>query len=432
MVAIPNNFTITKIQDMVDCISNIKQFREVRYVYEAEAVLFYYLSNYKKLTNGSSMTDSETIMVFDMGGATINATVLTVDKVSVDGRSKFNIDFLGKIGYGIGGDTIDYCIIKFLLSFTKEFPDFKSISIENSRAKLASLALELKIEIIKNYNKSSEYLILATVLQRSIKNHLGVEVKIVPEISDMYNYFLKQSGSYKLFEHALFKENIYSNVMDAVFEAVNLSEVASVDKIIFSGRSTAFPRIKETVESQLGLMIGKPIRVTLNLEESKEAVALGACWYGINKNSVRLNNLKTNASFGFKRTQSADRTDVKFHELVEMGRSFDTSNDGIDSYQGSEDIQDDFAFDGGKVNFYQVMGQDSDAILSNDQRHKFSKIASIKPSQITNKVAMKVNENDEVDCAVVLQSNRTILEKGVVADQEIDDANAEHYTWAVR
>ena len=43
-------------------------------------------------------------------------------------------------------------------------------------------------------------------------------------------------------------------------------------------------------------------------------------------------------------------------KLVEMGCNFDTGNDGIDSFQGVHEIEDDFASDGNKVNFYQVMG----------------------------------------------------------------------------
>jgi hypothetical protein len=67
VVAIPNNFTTSKIQDMVDCIANLNQFKEIRYVYEAEAVLFYYLSNYSQFSGGEASSDSETILVFDMG-----------------------------------------------------------------------------------------------------------------------------------------------------------------------------------------------------------------------------------------------------------------------------------------------------------------------------------------------------------------------------
>jgi len=432
VVAIPNNFTTSKIQDMVDCIGKLNQFKEIRYVYEAEAVLFYYLSNYSQFSGGEASSDSETILVFDMGGATINATIVTANKTLINGRPKYEIDFLGKIGYGIGGDTIDYCITKFILSCADEFPALAGIDIFDKKVELAELAFQIKKEIIANYYSSNNYLITAYALEDYINKSLGVPISISEETSEMYKHFLKISGRCKLFEHPLFIKTIYNNVKDAVNEVVELSDSTHIDKIIFSGRSTSFPLVKETVEKQLNAKKSETKSIALNLEESKMAVAKGACWYGINKNSVRLNNLKTNAAFGFKKTQSADKTDVRFYELVEMGCNFDTRNDGIDSFQGVEEIKDDFAFDGAKVNFYQVMGKNADKILSEGQKHKFSKIATINLDQVTSKVAMKVNENDEVECAVILQSNRPLKERGVVADQEIDEANEEHYTWIVK
>jgi molecular chaperone DnaK (HSP70) len=432
VVAIPNNFTTSKIQDMVDCIGNFNQFKEIRYVYEAEAVLFYYLSNYGRLNESEDTLDSETILVFDMGGATINATVVTANKTLVNERPKYDIDFLGKIGYGIGGDTIDYCICKFILSCTDEFPQMKGVHIVENQTQLSALASYFKLEIFRNYNHNYDYLITRENLQTCINHYLNISISISDEQSEMYSHFLKVNGKFKLFSHPFFQKIIYDNITDAVKEVVELSETNNIDKVIFSGRTTQFPFIKETVENILKEMKIDAKRINLNREELKTAVAHGACWYGINKNSVRLNNLKTNAAFGFKKTLSTDKTDVKFYELVEMGCTFDTFNDGIDSFEGSENITDDFAFDGGKVNFYQIMGKDANKILSEGQKHKFSKITSINLPQITSRVGMKVNENDEVECAVKLESNRVINEKGFVSDQEIGDANEEHYTWIVK
>ena len=432
VVAIPNNFTITKIQDMVDCIDNLNQFKEIRYVYEAEAVLFYYLSNFSELSKGETPSNSETLLVFDMGGATINATVVTTNKTLVNERPKYDIDFLGKIGFGIGGDTIDYCISRFILSFSDEFPMLSSIHILENKIPLALLAFKIKMEIIANYYTDKDYLITAYNLEKFINEELGTTITIDQDTSEMYSYFKKESGKFRLFDHPLFVKIIYDNVKDAIHEVIRLSGTPQINKVIFSGRSTSFPLIKETVEKQLKTYESKPRIIALSLEESKTAVAKGACWYGINKNSVRLNNLKTNASFGFKKTLSADKMDVKYFELVEMGCTFDTHQEGIDAFHGVKNITDDFAFDGNKVHFYQVMGKDADKILSEGQKHKFSKIASVNLDQVTSKVAMKVNENDEVECAVVLQSNRKIIEMGVVSDQEIDEANEEHYTWTVK
>jgi molecular chaperone DnaK (HSP70) len=431
VVAIPNNFTASKIRDMIYCIAGLNQFKEIRYVYEAEAVLFYYLSNYSKFNSGKNTFGSETVLVFDMGGATINATIVKTSKTYIDGHLKYDIDILGKIGYGIGGDTIDYCIIKFILSFAKEYPQLKEVDMFDQKQKieLTNMALNIKKEIIRNYYETANnYLITVNSLESDIRKALGISLTI-EEDSNMYKHFMESGkGKYGLFGHKLFVKQIYKNIQDAVHEVLALSENIPVDRIIFSGRSTAFPLVKETVEQEL-----KPNNesIAFELEELKTAVAQGACWYGINKSSVRLNNLKTNASFGFTKTLSADRQDVKYHELIEAGHSYSMVNNSRVA-QGTETISDDFAFDGNKVNFYQVMGKDADKILSQNQKHKFSKVATVSLDQTTSQIGMQVGENDTVDCIVKLRTNRRLEEKGMVVDQDITDANEEHYTWSVK
>jgi hypothetical protein len=187
--------------------------------------------------------------------------------------------------------------------------------------------------------------------------------------------------------------------------------------------------IKETVKKQLGKNITS---IDFGFDELKTAVAKGACWYGTHINAVQLHNLKTTASFGFRRTLTANGTNIKFHSLIAMGQDFDAANDGISYFQNVETITDTFNFDSNKVNFYQIMGKDADGILSQDQKHKYSKIATIRIDQPTAEIAMQVSENDEIDCHVRLQNNRILTEKGAVADQEIDEANVEHYTWIVK
>ncbi len=424
VVAIPNNFTNRKIQDMLDCIINLRQFKEIRCIYEAEAVLFYYLSDYKRLNNSKDRLEEETILVFDMGGATINATIVKV--MLSPNSSKYQIDLLGKIGYGIGGDTIDYCIIKFLLSRTLEFPELKSIGLEENKIQLAKLALEIKMELCANY-KDKDFLILAINLERAINANLGLSIKI-EENSKTYRYFKRgENGRFKIFDHDIFIDIIYNNIEDSVKEVVDLSGNTQINKVIFSGRSTFFPLVKETVEDQLKVKKGTFKKIEFTLDESKFAVAEGACWYGVNKNAIYLNNFKTNAAFGFKKTLG-DKTDVKFYELVKMGSDFNTLVEG----KGTIKLQDEFEFDGNSVNFYQVMGKDSAKIFSEDQKHKYSKVASIVLPQATSEIGMKINENDDVECVVRLINSDLLTEKGEIADQEINEENEEHYTWIVK
>lgn len=432
VIAIPNNFTISKIQDMVDCLGKLNKFREIRYVYEAEAVLFYYLSNFSRLSPGEEVPDSENVLVFDMGGATINATVVTATRTQENGLLKYDINFSAKIGYGIGGDSIDYCLVKYIIGSTYEFPEFAKFNLVDHQAELTKLAFDLKMDIIEGHKKRADFLMTADNLSRRINNALGTNIRIDPDTSDMYKFFQNERGHYKFLERSLLRHLVYNNIIDAVQEVLQLSGNTRIDKIIFSGRSTAFPLIKESVIYEVNKNGGTAKPVILDVQESKTAVALGACWYGINRNSVRLNNLKTNAAFGFRKTMSADKTDVQFHELISMGKAFHTAQDGIDSFTGSEKITDNFAFDGGKVAFFQIMGKDAEKILAEEQKHKFSKIAYIQLPKLTSEVGMKVDENDQVECAVILESGQRLSETGVVSDQDIGDANEEHYTWTVK
>lgn len=433
VIAIPNNFTLSKIQSVIECAQSLDQFKEIRYVYEAEAVLFYYLSNYRKFNPGpgeAESFDEETVMVFDMGGATINTTIVNAAKIEEEGGSVYSIDFLSKIGYGIGGDTIDYCIVKFLLGFSDEIPEFKAINEVAQKAALLSLAFDIKKAIVENFPKKYNYLITHYHLQSSINNHLNLSISI-DEVGNFYSHFKKDSrGDFPLFTSPLFLKYIYGNVSDAVKEVLELSGKV-VNKVIFSGRSSFFPFIKDAVRKQFEVRKKFPAFIDLSFDESKTAVAQGACWYGINKSAIRLNNLKTNASFGVLKTLSADTSDVLFIELAPMGSVFDIYSDDIGKFRGLHTMHDVFSFDGAKANFYQIMGKDAQRILAENQKHKFSKIASIQLPLAATQVAITVGEDDTVECRVELVSQEVRKANGVVSDQDIEDANEEHYTWAV-
>jgi hypothetical protein len=261
---------------------------------------------------------------------------------------------------------------------------------------------------------------------------------IIEYTCNVYKHFLKKS-EYSLFAQDNFRDIIYKNVEEAVKEVIELAGVSIVNKVILSGRSTAFPLIKEKTISKLESILNlKKIDnkniIDFGLVGSKTAVAKGACWYGINNNAVRLHHKKTTASFGYRKTLDTNKTNVEFESLIYMGQNFNKTDNGISFCEEKRPIMaDTFNFDGNKVNFYQIMGKDANTILSEDQKHKYSKIATIRIDQPATEIAMRVKENDEIDCLVRLLSNRVLSpdKKGAVADQEINDANAEHYTWIV-
>ena len=440
VVTIPNNYTAAKIKDMLFCIESLRRFKEIRFIHEAEAILFYYLSNKSSLNEQfdcNNSRDDEIILVFDMGGATINATVAKINKGTND---TYEVKILSKIGYGIGGDSIDYCILMSIFDFADEIPDLQQINIfdDITKAKLSeeqkynkvkedliTFSFEIKKKIIQNQRKSE--LISANDLQIYINDLLPENISIDAE-GDFYRIF-KSKSRYCILRNQYFSQLIYANVGDAINEVLKIAGNLKINKVVLSGRSSSFPNIEDTVSGTTSCL------EVINLDKigaAKTAVAEGACWYGVNNNSIKLDNLKTSANFGFVNTKSLDKKDIQFINLIETGSPFiDREQGKSKSTQKTIDFKGRFNFDSNKVNFYQIMGNDCKTIIAENQKHKFSKIASIKLIQESKKIGIKVCENDDICCSVKLATDFLEKEKGVVADQEITEANEKHYTWIV-
>jgi molecular chaperone DnaK (HSP70) len=437
IVAIPNNYTAAKIKDMMSCIENLGQFKEIRTIYEAEAIVFYYLSNKSALEQQfdcKNTNANEIILVFDMGGATINATVAQISKQNDD---IYEVNILSKIGYGIGGDSIDYCILKSIFDFEKEL-DLQQINIFDKKIRenlsqesynrikedLITLSLKIKLLLTKNQNKTE--FISANDLQIYLSIVAGKDIYVDAD-SDFYRIF-KKSSRFCILRNKYFTDLIYKNVNESTSEALKISGISKIDKIILAGRSTSFPNIEANIS---GAFSYSPNMINLNIMGvAKTAVAEGACWYGVNNNSIKLNNLKTSANFGFVKTKTPDKQNIEFINLVGAGQNFiEADQGGIKLIQKTKIFNDLFSFDGGKVNFYQIMSSDCETIIAKNQKHKFSKIETIKINQESEKIGMRVCENDDVICSVRLVNGKTEKTKGVMADQEITDANEEHYTW---
>jgi hypothetical protein len=294
------------------------------------------------------------------------------------------------------------------------------------RENLLELAFNIKKKIIENQKKTE--LISANDLEIFLKAATGKDIFIDVE-GDFYRIF-KTKSRYCILRNNYFNNLIYSNIIDATKAVLSFAGEPKIDKIILSGRSTVFPNIKSNVENTFSYSVDI---IDLNVNgAAKIAVAEGACWYGVNNNCIKLNNLKTSSNFGFVKTKSPDKTDIQFERLIEAGKDFTVKEQGqIKSTEKTMSFSDRFNFDENKVTFYQVMGTDAEKIIAGNQKHKYSKIATIKLSPKGEKIGMRVNENDDVNCSVRMVSGKIEKEKGVVADQEIAHANEEHYTWTV-
>ena len=83
----------------------------LKFVSESDAVSAYYLQNWDSFNKDKSISDNETVLVYDMGAGTLDITLFNKN-LNEDGKIEVNI--LGKIGTGKAGNYLDYIISEII------------------------------------------------------------------------------------------------------------------------------------------------------------------------------------------------------------------------------------------------------------------------------------------------------------------------------
>lgn len=451
VVAIPNNFTASKIQDIVNCFRDLNQFLEIRCIRESEAVLCYYVYNHRELHPSQQPLKDETVLVFDMGGATINITVADTFVRPVQGRNRYFIEVDGQLGYGIGGDTIDYCLARVFFEAIDEYPELKKFNPFEDAGKLKSkdpdafkrlkqdvkdAMEELKHILVREAgNKSRTFLLQGYEIEAVFNKYFGVSLSINTE-GALYRNFKKTELGILLLYHPLFIKYVVKPVEDSIDDIGKLSELRFLDTVIFSGRSTLFPGIKEIVRQKVQKLAppGRKLEfISLDRDELKTAVVKGACVYAVNRNAVSLSQNRVSCHFGIRHTLSMDKGNFDFMTIIPIGAPMD----GHKIVNQVPLNHSRFEFDNQKVDFFQIMGAHPKTILQNLEKHKYSKLGVIDVSRggAVEYVGMELMFDDTVK-GYVIDSSSAEVRPGyrlntAQKNQEIADANEEHYTWIV-
>lgn len=438
VIAIPNNFTASKIEHLRECVLDVKDssIKELRFIYEAEAILVNYINSGDAKEKEQESARGENIFIFDMGGATINTTLANVKRRRRKNDLVWEIEIISKLGYGVGGDTIDYAYLQWIYSKSDDYnvlAQNNPFGIHSSmdmkgRRKLKDAVLELKKQTIRNYESNQENLID----RYHIAQFNGYSLPMSDEDSDAFVKDLK-NGSHSFLHSIWFEEYVYDNVKSIVSDVLYVCEkknITHLDTILMSGRSSHFPRIKETVESVVKQSGYEPNISLLALTESKSAVAKGACYYGVLNSRIILQNMTVNGVFGVIQKTEPNKAPI-FHKLIDDGDSFDngykTGKAYIQESQG-------FTFDGGVVRFCQVMGVNPAEIIARNEKHKFSDIAVI-PAQPfpVQEVQISITDKDKILCSITNTNGDTIPPvEAIVRDSDIMACNDEQYTFFVK
>lgn len=467
IVTVPNNFLPSQIMELIDCVKSAGDFSEVRYVTESEAIICYYLSQYNQYSDDNLDLKEKHLLIFDMGGATINTTVARISKKGDDTRSHDNycIKIDSKLGYGIGGDTIDYCLLKTFLHFTQDSVDnqkirdyFAHLSDESFRAQVVSwqkITLEIKKILIDRFytnhfikevdqSNSGKVQVYSMLLSVAEINDFARRITGKQEQFDfsslLVDQFRQQSeGGFSLFTNLFFQKWVFLPIQDAVQEVINLSSAVSqsIDTVLFTGRSSKFPMITEKIQEVINLSknqkiisTSKTTFISVKKEHLKSVVAKGACWYGVHNNAIHLIPSGANSSYGVKHTMSTDQNDFIFYQLIAAGTTFQIDEQGAFIY-GIKQLEDPFKFDGHTVNFYQIMGSNPEQILKQKEKHKYVRIANIRLQHPTKEVSILINAKEQIDCKVTNSVDETITKYNQAFEMEIKEEKEEHYTWMI-
>ena len=237
---------------------------------------------------------AQTILVYDLGGGTFDASIL---KVNVDEGGRETFTELASIGdMNLGGDDFDYELINY---FKKEFKKQSSIDIdkiENTTEKKRVIQ-KLKIEAENTKKKLSG----ANKVKVSI-NPLFVEEGIPKN--------LNLEVTREEFE-ALIRKYV-ENTREIVEEALKRADRTKdqISKVILVGGSTFVPMVKRVISA----LIKEPYRA----EDPAKSVAMGAAIYNF---LIHLPNANISIQQTTRRilgTSAIVNTETMEKELIEI------------------------------------------------------------------------------------------------------------------
>lgn len=451
IVAVPNNYTLPKIQAMVDTIKGIGQFKEVHYVYESEGVLMHYChKNWNQLKN----MVGKLVVVFDMGGATINATAFKISKVKLDSSGNpenIEIATIGKIGYCVGGDDIDYALIRQIYELPKiknlyKTPDERKKHMATHKQTLIRMVRELKMQIVDKSNGRPAPILESVEAFQNFINEWAYNL----HWTDDRDTQLECADDAKIWidpkmmcsKSRFLKEYVYDKVEDSVMELnylinkIDNSTMSNVE-LVFSGRSTLFPGICEKVIAKYPINVkvwdGLNNGDTLDVDAVKTAVVLGACWYAYFSTIIKIErNVITNA-FGYIDYRDGDPV---FVPMIDVGERFPDTlliNTKRQPLSGLSNVR-----------FVQMLGHNYGQILkdfgdktSGKNKHKMNILDEVVVSRKPNSIAVTLDDKYNFSYEILTSQKLTPetylysrLHKGAAVKTEIADENNESYMFA--
>jgi molecular chaperone DnaK (HSP70) len=392
VLAVPNTFTPGKISQMKECCRHASPGIKVEHIYEAEAVLMFYLSRHNELNPrpaqrtraAQSVASRERVIAFDFGGGSANYTYAEIN--SSDNSTEVTVH--QRLGFALGGDHLDTAIARFVWDQVASDPEVKKRGYHPFAEKVSGEEKKMRTDLLRAARNVKER-ISENVRKEEWDKTIGLTG--FRDLGDVFKHCSTVTARTVL--ESIYVTTLLNELVAGMGELVELCRRTQrwdgVDTLLLTGRSTRFPMVVDRLKSVLDADFQ-----VINFEnEAKTCVAVGAAFWGMSQNRIVLSRAPVVfAYYGLARYATLDRSSLQFVPLVEPGARF---RNGVCHVQAG---RGDYRFNSNRVDLYQLMGADAKAALCDPD--KAGRRALLKSFQLNNSdtqvenVVFELRDND--------------------------------------
>ena len=312
VMTVPNTYTPHNIATLRSILCGaMPQLRNIRFISESDAVVFYYLSRrqhiFLRTPNLPHDIDSK-VLVYDMGAGTLDLTYITR---TINGTNT-EIEFKGKMGVSRAGNYLDYLLAEIIIDLLKDKAPEGESDADKARRLQDEQALDMVISLnnsgltpahrksaglLKSFVRNVVKPLLNAQGQRAICDTHAPETKALIEDPAFTKYKDKLSKIIvsKVLSHAKMRQYLREISTEIFSHFNNLfsndEESIKPSLLIFSGRSTSLNVIRKAVNNALAQVFGCNDCMFLDLMGERILNLTEECQYAETEGVTILDNI---------------------------------------------------------------------------------------------------------------------------------------------
>lgn len=301
VLTVPNTFSpnhFEQLRKLIDDSFTGYNIRNLKFISESDAVACFYLSHWSDINHSEAVNrtdedieilrDLENVLVFDMGGGTLDITYLTRHGIN-------NIDVRGRMGIAKAGNYLDGLLAQLIAKRIQQLEKVVKPELITDTERLIA-ARKLK-DLIKNQLKPKMSRFGETItISRKDFGDVGVRQDFIINVDD-------------IIQEPKFQEYVKSCTVDVLrnfitfFNLYNEDGRVAIDTVIISGRSSKLPQIRHALIAELRQIISGgdfcsiDMSTVLSIDKSKDVVVEGALSYA-SRDSLIVSSDNIMANYG--------------------------------------------------------------------------------------------------------------------------------------